>query len=629
LLNREFRLKDERHFDRSGPVRWILSHLAQYPWLPAAALVAAVVNNFAASYIQVLIGRGFDLLNTPGWTTRSLLLLALTVFASAAMQGLFGLARNSSFEFMAQRIERDSRDELYASLLGKSQTFHNRQRIGDIMARATNDVRMLNIMFSPGIMLITDSLVGVVAPVVLISQINPQLLLVPIIFLVLFAITIRGYSRQLSPVSEGLRASFGVMNAGLAETVSGIEVVKGHAQEAQEGAKFIRNASVYRDYAVREGEIQARYLPMLVFSLLWGMAFLHAVLLWQAGQLTLGQVVSYVGLFGFLRFPTFTSIFTFQLAQLGVASARRILELINAETELDENEGGVARPIVGAVEFREVSFGYGAGEQGNGSPVAGGKWQAAGNGKQAASSSADADGSSPALPIPDAPAPLHVLSNITFSAHPGETVAIVGQTGSGKSTLTRLINRIFDADNGQVLVDGVDVRDWQLESLRSQISTIEQDVFLFSRTIAENIAFGAPEATQAEIEHAAREAQAHDFIMGFEQGYETEVGERGVTLSGGQRQRIAIARAFLTNPRILILDDSTSAIDSATEDRIQQAMYRISQQRTTFLITHRLSQIRWAERILVLKGGEIVDQGAHEELLARSRDYQRIFARYE
>jgi ATP-binding cassette subfamily B protein len=224
---------------------------------------------------------------------------------------------------------------------------------------------------------------------------------------------------------------------------------------------------------------------------------------------------------------------------------------------------------------------------------------------------------------------LHVLRDVSFTANPGETVAIVGQTGSGKSTLTRLINRIFDADSGQVLVDGIDVRDWNLESLRSQISTIEQDVFLFSRSVAENIAFGAPDATQEDIERAAREAQAHDFIMSFDKGYETEVGERGVTLSGGQRQRIAIARAFLTNPRILILDDSTSAIDSATEDRIQQAMYRISRQRTTFLITHRLSQIRWADRILVLKAGEITDQGTHEELLARSRDYQRIFARYD
>jgi ATP-binding cassette subfamily B protein len=603
LINREFRLENEKQYDRTGPVRWIASHLAQYPWLPLAAILAAVVNNFAASYIQVLIGRGFDLLNTPGWATRSLLLLALTVFFSAAMQGLFGLARNSSFEFMAQRVERDGRDELYASLLGKSQTFHNRQRIGDIMARATNDVRTLNIMFSPGLMLITDSLVGLVAPIVLIYRIDPQLLLVPFIFIVLFIITIRGYSRQLAPVSEGLRESFGVMNAGLAETVNGIEVVKGSAQERQEAGKFIGNASVYRDYAVREGEIQARYLPMLVFSLCWGLAFLHAMLLWQNGQLTLGQVVSYVGLVGFLRFPTFVSVFSFQLAQLGIASARRILDLINTETALDENERGVTRPIEGRVEFRDVSFGYEAGEKGR-----------KGEGVEES---------------PNLPAPQHVLKGVTFSTNPGETVAIVGQTGSGKSTLTRLINRIFDAEGGQVLVDGVNVRDWNLESLRSQISTIEQDVFLFSRTIAENIAFGVPGATQADIERAAREAQAHDFIMSFDKGYETEVGERGVALSGGQRQRIAIARAFLTNPRILILDDSTSAIDSATEDRIQRAMYRISRQRTTFLITHRLSQIRWADRILVLKAGEIVDQGTHEELLARSPDYQRIFARYD
>jgi ATP-binding cassette subfamily B protein len=618
MTNREFRLENEHHFDRRGPVRWILSQLAQYPWLPAVAILAAVVNNFAASYIQVLIGRGFDLLNTPGWTTRSLFLLALTVFGSAAMQGLFGLARNSSFEFIAQRVERDGRDELYVSLLGKSQTFHNRQRIGDIMARATNDVRTLNIMFSPGLMLITDSLVGLVAPIVLIYRIDPQLLLVPAVFIVLFIITIRGYSRRLAPVSEGLRESFGVMNAGLAETVNGIEVVKGNAQETQEADKFIRNASVYRDFAVREGEIQARYLPMLVFSLCWGLAFLHAMLLWRDGQLTLGQVVGYVGLVGFLRFPTFVSIFSFQLAQLGIASARRILELINAETDLDENERGAARPIAGAVEFRNVSFRYGVGES-----VAQAVELAEEQGRNGE------DQMTPAPPLPGSPTPLHVLRDISFTANPGETIAIVGQTGSGKSTLTRLINRIFDADSGQVLVDGVDVRGWKLESLRSQISTIEQDVFLFSRTIAENIAFGAPNATRADVERAAREAQAHDFVMSFDKGYETEVGERGVTLSGGQRQRIAIARAFLTNPRILILDDSTSAIDSATEDRIQQAMYRISRQRTTFLITHRLSQIRWADRILVLKAGEITDQGKHEELLARSRDYQRIFARYD
>jgi ATP-binding cassette subfamily B protein len=307
-------------------------------------------------------------------------------------------------------------------------------------------------------------------------------------------------------------------------------------------------------------------------------------LTWKAGEISLGQVIAFMGLMGTLRFPTFISLFTFNLIQLGAASAERILQLINTETELDENEEGAAQPISGQVVFENVSFGY--------------------NGQS-------------------------VLKDISFAAQPGETIAIVGQTGSGKTTLTRLINRIFDVGDGRVLVDGVDVRDWSLESLRSQISTIEQDVFLFSRTLSENIAFGCVGADQEAIERAAREAQAHEFITGFQDGYDTEVGERGVTLSGGQRQRIAIARAFLTDPRILILDDSTSAIDSATEDQIQRAMRRISRQRTTFLITHRLSQIRWADRILVLRQGELVDQGTHEELLERSADYRRIFARYD
>jgi ATP-binding cassette subfamily B protein len=324
---------------------------------------------------------------------------------------------------------------------------------------------------------------------------------------------------------------------------------------------------------------------LLVFYVALAAGFMHAMLLYARGAISIGNVIAFMGLFGLLQFPTFISIFTFTLVQLGVAGARRILDLIKTETELDENRQGMSQGMRGEVVFENISFAY-----------------------------------------DDKP----VLKNISFHAHPGETIAIVGQTGSGKTTLTRLINRIYDATEGRVLVDGVDVRDWNLASLRSQISSIEQDIFLFARSIRENIAFGVGQDwDQDAIERCAGEAQAHEFITSFEKGYDTEVGERGVTLSGGQRQRIAIARAFLADPRILILDDSTSAIDSATEDQIQEAMYRVQEGRTTFIITHRLSQIRWADRILVLRRGELVDQGRHDELIRRCSAYRRIFARYE
>jgi ATP-binding cassette subfamily B protein len=292
-----------------------------------------------------------------------------------------------------------------------------------------------------------------------------------------------------------------------------------------------------------------------------------------------------MGLIQMLGFPTFTSLFAYSQVSLGMAGARRILDLITRETELDQNPHGLDRPMHGAIEFRGVHFGY----------------------PQAEDS----------------------LADVSFHVHPGQTVAVVGQTGAGKTTLAKLISRVYDVRAGRVLIDDVDVRDWDLAGLRRQISIIEQDVFLFSRTIAENIAFGRPEATPDQIEQAARLAQAHDFILEFPQGYQTTVGERGVTMSGGQRQRIALARAFLTDPRILILDDSTSSIDSATEDQIQRAIFSAARGRTTLIITHRLSQIRWADLILVLRRGRVAAVGTHAELMATSEPYRRIFTRYE
>ena len=217
------------------------------------------------------------------------------------------------------------------------------------------------------------------------------------------------------------------------------------------------------------------------------------------------------------------------------------------------------------------------------------------------------------------------MKDISFKVKPGQTVAIVGQTGAGKTTLAKLINRTYDISAGQVLVDGVDVREWNLASLRGQISIIEQDIFLFSRSLSDNIAFGKPGATKDEIRSASIAAQADEFILDFDQSYDTSVGERGVTLSGGQRQRIALARAFLTDPRVLVLDDSTSAIDSATEDKIQRAISNASRGRTTFIITHRLSQIRWSDLIIVLRKGQIAAIGTHDELMKTSEAYSRIF----
>jgi ATP-binding cassette subfamily B protein len=308
----------------------------------------------------------------------------------------------------------------------------------------------------------------------------------------------------------------------------------------------------------------------------------HALLLLQQGLITIGDVIAYFGTLSLLGFPTSISLFAYSQISLGFAGARRILELIKTENKLDQNIDGYAQPIKGKIEFNHVTFGY---------------------------ESYDPN-----------------LKDVNLTIEPGQTVAIVGQTGSGKTSLVKLINRTFDVQEGEVLVDGVDVRDWYLEALRNQISIIEQDVFLFSRSIEENIAFGKQDANHEEVIQAAKEAQAHEFIMNFENGYETVIGERGATLSGGQRQRLALARAFLTSPRILILDDSTSAIDSETEDRIQQAIFRAAEGRTTLIITHRLSQIRWANLIVVLRQGKVAAAGAHEALIQKSKSYQRIFS---
>ena len=583
-LRREFSVEDEVHYDRRSPVRWILSHVFRYKHLVVSFFAASAVTAALFSAVPALTGAAFNAVLQPTPDPTRLLWIGLALLLIVLLRGGMDIINAFSIETLAQRTERDARQELYISLLGKSQTFHNRQRVGDIMARASNDVRQLNPMLNPGVALITDSLMSILMPLIFISFIDVRLLMTPLIFIVVLAISLRTYTRQLNPVAAEIRGRFGELNAGLNETIAGIEVVKSTAQEAQEKRKFARNAHLVRDFYVKEGQVQARYLPLLFYGFALTVAFAHGLWLVQQGGIDVGQLVAYMGLMGILRFPTFISIFTFSLVQLGIAGARRILEMLDEETEIDENKAGYAAPMRGEIVFEHVSFGFGAGR---------------------------------------------MLHDVSFHVLPGQTVAIVGQTGSGKTTLTRLVNRIYDVESGRILIDGVPVRDWSVQALRSQISTIEQDVFLFSRSIRENIAFGlGNRATDEAVIQAAKDAQAHDFIMNFKDGYDTVIGERGVTLSGGQRQRLAIARALLADPRILILDDSTSAIDSATEDKIQQAIHRMLEGRTTFLITHRLSMIRRADVIVMLDKGRVVDIGDHVALMNRNALYQRIFARY-
>jgi len=579
----EFTVANAYQYNQKSAFRWVFSHIGRYKFFFLATICLYVVSYSCYSGAQVLVGKAVQTVMTPG-AADVLPVIALTILALLVIDGCVNLVGTISVETIAQRLEVDSREELYRNLLSKSQTFHNQQRVGDIMARATDDVQQLNGMMNPGVAICMETILGISIPLFYIGTLRTELLLVPALFVLTYVVAVFFYTRQLDPVVRRQRNQFGKMNAGLEEAVSGIEVVKASAQEAHEQRKFRISAKLYRDYFVRQGYIEARYLPLLLYGVAYGLAFLHAMLMLQAGRLDIGELIAYMGIMGVLRWPTFASIFTISLVQTGLAGARRILQILQTETDLDENAGGYNQPIRGDITFENVVFEYNRGR---------------------------------------------VLDHVSFHIRPGQTVAIVGQTGSGKSTLTQLINRTYDATYGKVLIDGRDVKEWDLTGLRSQISKIEQDIFLFSRSIAENIAFGTPNATKEQIEQAAREAQAHDFITSFKDGYNTLVGERGVMLSGGQRQRIALARAFLSNPRILVLDDSTSAIDSATEDEIQKAIQRAQEGRTTILITHRLSQIRWADHILVIEQGKIVADGTHEALLRRSPDYRRIFSRFD
>jgi len=578
----EFSIPFRYKTNRSSALSWVASHALHHWQIFLVAILGAIGNAALASIPALQYGIVFENLTSGNPLPSVFLRAGAVVGISQTIRGFMQFFRNFGFEVTAQRIERDVRDEFYISLLGKSMTFHSLQSIGDLMARATNDIREVNYIFSPGLNMVLGSINFLFIPLGIGASINPALLLTPVVFIILYFVFIVRFLNILEPVTREVRSTFGTLNSRLAEDIDGVETVKAASQEQAEIKLFKEHSNAFRDATVKQGDIEARFIPLLLLALAMGFGLLHALILYRQGIIPLSSVITYFSGLSMLGFPTNTSIRSYSQISLGMAGARRLLSIMNTENNLDQNESGHDAVIKGKINLENVNFAY--------------------------------DGIN-----------LN-LQDLTFEVNPGQTVAIVGQTGSGKTSVVRLINRTYDPLSGSVKIDGLDLREWKLDSLRSQISIIEQDIFLFSKTVAENIAFGKPNATHDEIVTAAKKAQAHGFIEEFPDGYDTIIGERGATISGGQRQRLALARAFLTDPKILILDDSTSAIDSKTEDEIQQAIRLASEGRTTFIITHRLSQIRWADLIIVMRRGHISATGTHEQLMQSSKSYRNIFA---
>jgi len=570
---------------QKGVNHWIIKHiLFRYNKIFIILfLIFTILSSFLGSYLYIVFGEAIDVFSNAGAGSDQVIAYTVKILIIGIGNPLIAILARFSREILAQKMEKEIRGEFYLSILSKSQSFHDYQKLGDLMARATNDVRLLNFLISPGISALIESFISLIVPVVMIIIYYPfQLILVPIIFSIFFILSLKRYVNKLIPLMRGRRIEYGNMNSILNESLEGIEIVKSTAQESENVEKYKNSAEGYKEYGIRGGYIRALYYPLLYIAIAITLGLIHGVILFKMEMISIGSIIGYLALLSRLRFPTNASNWAFFILQRAKAGAERLIEIMNKKSKIPEKKNPIKKEIKGKVEFKNVSFNY----PGNTNKV---------------------------------------LKNVNFSINPGEVIAIVGTTGSGKTTLTKLISRLYDIQEGQILIDGIDICDYSLQSLRSQIAYIEQDIFLFSKSVMKNIEFAKSNISKEEIYNVGKEAQAHDFIKKLPNGYQTKIGERGIILSGGERQRIAIARAFLSEPKILILDDASSAIDAKTEEKIQQAISNILKGQTTFLITHRLSQIRWADLIIVLKQGKIIAKGTHYELLKKSKEYRKIF----
>lgn len=518
----------------------------------------------------------------------SLLLLSLSgLMALTIVKGLVDYVLGRWTEVVSQGVAYDIRNTIYNKLSSLSFAYHDQAQTGQLLARSISDVERIRFLTGRGVLRLFQSSTLMLLTLAALLLMNVQLALLSMLLMPLLAYIAFRFGRIFRPLSLDIQHQLAEMTTVLEQNLRGARIVKAFAQEDAEIGRFEEKNRSWFALAQKQIRVQTRHIPLIDF-----IASLSTVaIIWLGGRLvientlTIGELVAFTTYLGQLISPVRRLGVIIPAVAMASAAGERIYTILDARSEVsDSPQARPLPPIEGRVRFENVSFAYF-----NQRPV---------------------------------------LNKLNFEAHAGEAVALLGATGSGKSTMINLIPRFYDVTDGRIRVDGYDVRDVSLNSLRDQIGIVLQETILFAASIRENIAFGADEASEAEVIEAAKAAQAHDFIMDMPGGYEAQVGERGATLSGGQKQRIAIARALLKNPRILLLDDATSSVDAETERLIQLALERLMEGRTSFIIAQRLSTVRMADKVLVLQDGRVAASGAHEELLQKSGLYAEIYHRH-
>jgi len=562
-----------------------LRFLKPYLWFSLGSLVSLLIATAAMLFLPRLSQFVIDQGIAQNDLSRVFYLSALMVGLALA-RAVFQFAQGALAVRSAQGVAYDLRNQLYSRIQSLSFSYHDRAQTGQLLTRATSDVDRVQMFIGRGAVMFLSAVFMLAGALTLLIQTNWRLA-----FLILFVVPVTFalfgvFARLATPLFKEVQQRLSALNVVLQENLAGVRVVKAFAREPYEAERFARaNRDLY-DISIRVNNIMSLAFPT-VFSI---SNIATLVIYWVggaqviAGTLTTGELVAFSGYVMMAFFPVLMMGMIISMLSQAGASAERIFEILDADIEVREKPDAIRLPILeGRVVFENVSFRY----YGAGDPV---------------------------------------LDGISFVAEPGQTIALLGASGSGKSSVINLIPRFYDVCEGRVTVDGYDVRDVTLESLRSQIGIVLQETNLFEGSIRDNIAFGRPDASDEEVARAAEAAEAADFIQSFADGYETRVGERGVTLSGGQKQRIAIARALLMDPRILILDDATSSVDLATELRIQRALDRLMEGRTSFVIAQRVATVLNADLIIVLDRGRIVAKGTHEQLLRESEIYAEIYS---